>query len=350
MASLPCRQPARGGFTLIELLVVLAVIGILVGLLLPAVQAAREAARRVQCTNNLKQLTLAAHNYADAWSTLPRGNYAQSVAVGIGPFNPDGSPNLSASLFVSLLPYMDQGPIYNAMNLDINIFTAINGTVSAVGINTLWCPSDPGLADPQTLPDGSFYDPGPFTMYYSSYAGSLGTWHLHPKFNALMNGVFRGLDPIALASISDGLSQTFVFGEHSRAILSPDDQPWWHWWTSGDSGDTLLQTLYPMNPQRTMADVPENPPAAGGAVGIPPYLIAASSQHPGGCHFAFMDGSVRFLKETIDCWRIDPATGLPKGVSYDAQGRPRVAPRVGIPVYQALSTRNGGEVIDAQAY
>jgi prepilin-type N-terminal cleavage/methylation domain-containing protein len=254
MASLPDRQPARGGFTLIELLAVLAIIGVLIGLLLPAVQAAREAARRMQCTNTLKQITLAAHNYADVWSTLPRGNYAQSVAVGIGPFNPDGSPNLSASLFVSLLPYVDQGPIYSAMNFDINIFTAINGTVSAVGINTLWCPSDPGIADPQTIPDGSFYDPGPFTMYYCSYSGSLGIWHLHPKFNALMNGLFRGLEPVALVSISDGTSQTIAFGEHSRAILSPADQLCWHWWTSGSSGDTLLQTLYPMNPQRTMKD------------------------------------------------------------------------------------------------
>lgn len=350
MARFPRRLPARNGFTVMELLVVLAVIGILAGLLLPAVQAAREAARRMRCTNHLKQLALAAHGYAGVWSTLPRGIYPQSIAAGTGPFAPDGSFYGSASVFVSLLPYLDQGPLYAAMNFDVNVFTAINATVSAVGLETLWCPSDPGIADPRTLPDGSFYDPGPFTMYYTSYAGSMGTWHLHPRFNALMNGLFQAFDAVPLASVTDGLSQTIVLGEHTRSILTPADQLCWHWWTSGGSGDTLLQTLYPMNPQRTMADVPEHPPAAGGAVGIPPYLVAASSGHPGGCHFAFMDGSVRFLKETVDCWRIDPTVGLPAGISYDPSGAVRVAPGTRFPVYQALSTRNGGEAIDAQAY
>ena len=78
------------------------------------------------------------------------------------------------------------------MNFNVNVFTAINATVSATGVNTLWCPSDPGVGDRQTVPDGDFYDPGPFTMNYSSYSGSMGTWWMRPKNNALMNGPFLG--------------------------------------------------------------------------------------------------------------------------------------------------------------
>jgi prepilin-type N-terminal cleavage/methylation domain-containing protein/prepilin-type processing-associated H-X9-DG protein len=344
MSGRPFRQPIRDGFTLIELLVVIAIISVLVGLLLPAVQAAREAARRMQCANNLKQLALAAHNYTDGWYTLPRGAYLQSIAAGSGLFAPDGSPYSSGSLFLSLLPYLDQRPVYNAMNFDVNIFTAINATVSAMGINTLWCPSDPGISNPQTLPDGNFYDPGPFTMYYSSYAGNRGTWaHPESPFKENENGLFIAFDAVPLASITDGLSQTIAFGEHTRAILTPDDQLLWHWWTSG-FGDTLFVTLCPMNPNRVMADAWRWP------WGVGPYIVAASSQHPGGCNFALMDGSVRFLRETIDCWRIDPATGIPPGIIIDPSHRVRVAPETRFPVYQALSTRNGGEVFDSSSY
>ena len=111
--------------------------------------------------------------------------------------------------------------------------------------------------------------------------------------------------------------------------------------------DTQFLTLYPMNPQRTMAAIPD-------FQGNDAYISAASSQHPGGCHFAFLDGSVRLLKETIDCWRIDPATGYPPGISIDpgphGVGILHVVPRTQLPVYQALSTRNGGEVIDSGSY
>jgi prepilin-type processing-associated H-X9-DG protein len=247
-------------------------------------------------------------------------------------------------LFIALLPYLEQRPLYDAMNFDVNIFTAINATISATGLNTLWCPSDPVISDPRTLPDGSFYDPGPFTMYYTSYSGNRGTW-AHPQSPFLVNenGLFLTVDAVRLASITDGQSQTMAFGEHAQAILTPDDQLCWHWWTSGFS-ETLFVTLYPMNPQKEMANTSIWPWGAG------PFIVAASSQHAGGCHFAFMDGSVRFLKETIASWRNYPATGLPPGISVDADGVVHVAPGTRFPVYQALSTRSGGEVIDSSSY
>ena len=335
------RTRRKDGFTLIELLVAITIIGLLVALLLPAVQAAREAARRIGCSNNLKQIALAALNYESVWSILPRGGFLQSPAAGVGPVNPDGSLNVSGNLFLSLLPHLEQRALFNAMNFDVNLFTAINATVSATGVNTLWCPSDPGVGDPRTVPDGSFYDPGPFTMQYSSYSGCMGTWWMLPKNNSRMNGPYLGEGAIPLASITDGLSQTIALGEHTRAILGPDDQLEYHWWASGLFGDTLFISLYPMNPQRTMADFPD----IGGA-----YTLAASSQHPGGCNFAFVDGSVRFLKESIDSWKVDPVSGLPPGISFDVNGLVQVKPGARFPVYQALSTRNGGEVIDSASY
>src|SRR5262249_39403295 len=144
-----------------------------------------------------------------------------------------------------------------------------------------------------------------------------------------------------LAAVTDGTTNTFVFGEHARVTLAPADQLCYHWWTSGGVSDTLFTTLYPINPQKSTTSLDDFEHA---------YRQATSSQHPGGSNFAFLDGSVRFIKETINCWKIDPATGLPPSISFDSTGLVHVAPNTTFGVYQALSTRNGGEVIDSSAF
>jgi hypothetical protein len=207
--------------------VVISIIAILVGLLLPAVQSAREAARRIQCTNNLKQTVLATHGYVDSWTTLPRGGFVQQAFAGSGLSDSSGSPYISGGAFLLLLPYLDQKPLYNAMNFQVNVFTAINATISATGLSTFWCPSDPGISNSRTLTDGSFYDSGPFPMNYTSYAGNCGTWSQGwlPQYNGKLNGLFLREAAIPIASVTDGWSNTMAFGEHAQAILNPSDQP-----------------------------------------------------------------------------------------------------------------------------
>ena len=129
----------RRGFTLIELLVVIAIIAVLIALLLPAVQSAREAARRAQCTNNLKQLGLAVHNYMDGNGVMPMGGY----------FN-DKSPTLPwmHGALVGILPYIEQTNLYNAFNSSLRYYQyAENDTAMAAKISGFWCPSDPQIFD-----------------------------------------------------------------------------------------------------------------------------------------------------------------------------------------------------------
>ena len=130
----------RAGFTLIELLVVIAIIAVLIALLLPAVQSAREAARRAQCTNNLKQLGLALHNYISAQNNFPLGIQYQ--------VNPTRGQRCytSGSWLVAICNYFEQANVYNAVNFNVNMYTPQNTTVSAMGQSVLWCPSDPVIA------------------------------------------------------------------------------------------------------------------------------------------------------------------------------------------------------------
>jgi prepilin-type N-terminal cleavage/methylation domain-containing protein/prepilin-type processing-associated H-X9-DG protein len=337
-------QVRAGGFTLIELLVVIALIGALIGLLLPAVQAAREAARRAQCVNNLKQLALGLHNYMDSHNALPMGVPIRSF------LSVPTSNTVNHSLFVAVLPYLEQQPLFNAVNFDVNIFSIPNRTVLATHLSTLFCPSDDGVQSPKTIPDGALDGPGAATMYYASYAGNSGTWQLwfqqEPQPQPSMNGLFHVESSVRPAEIRDGLANTLLLGERAHSLLDKESALWWHWWVSGNYGDTLFCTLWPMNPFSRTSPLAE----ASGDVRTSAYLGGASSLHLGGCNFAFADGSVRFLKDSINTWPYDQTTGLPRGVTFDPNGPYKVAPGTTWGVYQALSTRRGGEPISADAY
>ena len=233
------RFAPRRGFTLIELLVVIAIIAILIALLLPAVQSAREAARRFQCANNLKQIVLALHNYESANGSFPMGFCWQWYNDGNGYTD-------AAGPLVRLTQFIEQSAIYNAMNFSIPIYYSANTTVCGTGLSVLWCPSDGSIVNLRYTinPAPATYDGGPLPMTYSSYAGSLGTWTYFPMTGTgadqtqlgLMNGMFQyigmvpgvnpfiiggtsypnsgSVSPVKIASITDGLSNTIAFSEH----------------------------------------------------------------------------------------------------------------------------------------
>jgi prepilin-type N-terminal cleavage/methylation domain-containing protein/prepilin-type processing-associated H-X9-DG protein len=333
----------RSGFTLVEVLVVITVIGILIALLLPAVQAARESARRIQCAGNLKQLALACHNYADVHGTLPIGIPRM--------YDPDPAINLfaeSQSIFVSMLGQLDQQPLYNAVNFSRSIFASANSTVYATGLEVLWCPSDPSIRMEVEYP--LFEDPVKEKIRFSSYAGCTGTWYpalsnypdpLNPARVNKINGLFTADRGIPFAAITDGTSQTMLLGERAHGLLTGDDFRFWHWWADAVSMDTRFWTIFPMNPFRKIPDTPETYSSA--------YTSSASSFHPNGAYFAFADGSVRFLKDSINSWPTD-GTGYPLGVSEDSKGLYHVKPGTRLGIYQMLSTRAGNESISADSY
>jgi prepilin-type N-terminal cleavage/methylation domain-containing protein/prepilin-type processing-associated H-X9-DG protein len=362
------RIPAKPGFTLIELLVVIAIIAVLIALLLPAVQSAREAARRAQCVNNLKQIALGVHNYISANDVFPWGCYRMHQMS-----DPTGYPYTSGGSFVPLLPQMEQSAVFNAINFNHNIFGADNTTAVATSLNYLHCPSDASIENRVFMAGGNV-DGGNMTMCYSSYGGCAGTWFNLPRFSVdpptfqtrinQQNGVIiyigyeknlnvggtiypsQNCGPTRLASVTDGTSNTLMYSERAHGMLTAQDQICWNWWCSGNFGDTSFCTMFPMNPFRKIGDTS----LSGFQGGSDAFVASASSFHPGGANFAFCDGSVRFLKDSIQTWQFDPTTGYPLGVNMDANGIWQLAPTVRFGVYQALSTRAGGEVVSADQY
>jgi prepilin-type N-terminal cleavage/methylation domain-containing protein/prepilin-type processing-associated H-X9-DG protein len=378
------RRQVRG-FTLIELLVVIAIIAVLIALLLPAVQSAREAARRAQCTNNLKQIGLALANYESA-----NGCYPYGVALeNIGPNGLWGMANWywpGSSMFVRSLPFIEQGPLFNAWNFSWICDDVQNTTVQGTGLSTLWCPSDSSvsviLSHPAPNPDFN-WDGGAGLSTFSSYAGCAGTfpnlmYTPAPNFVQQIsqaNGMFYyigypnwsptvqpnpgynpgSISPARISAVTDGLSNTIGVGERPHGKLpnyiEPDttaDLTWSQYWYSGYRCHTTFTTLYPINAYKRIVN--DDTPTGGNFGALDDdWCNSAGSFHPGGANFAFMDGSVRFIKETISIWPINPSTGAPTNVSYNAStGIFTITPMPG--VYEALSTRAGGEVISSDSY
>jgi prepilin-type N-terminal cleavage/methylation domain-containing protein/prepilin-type processing-associated H-X9-DG protein len=364
------RLPVRRGFTLIELLVVIAIIGVLIALLLPAVQAAREAARRAQCTNNLKQLGLAAMNFESTNGTLPGA---------MAPYAYISMSGNRANHLAWLMQYLEQGALYNTWNfaLDANLHQA-NDTARTTQVSAYLCPSDASTAimNNNAL-SGGLSVPMGRANYFGSIGNTAGWYHAmnmivaveepnsqfvglfnltydlgQPQYmdspaNTQLNPLFRQAKGVPLQAITDGTSNTAMYAETRLSRYSYPNPPAANPTNYNDeinvvsaTGFTLQippATCQTLSARRTYRGLQYYRPLP--EIGFyshtltPNYKlydcvasttaghVAARSYHPGGVNVCFADGSVHFIKDSVSQ-----------------------------PTWGALGTRGGNEVISADSY
>jgi prepilin-type N-terminal cleavage/methylation domain-containing protein len=271
----------RRGFTLIELLVVIAIIAILIALLLPAVQQAREAARRAQCKNNLKQVGLALHNYHDNFNSLPPG----WIGVTAGASDIYGVNGWAWGS--KILPQLDQSPLYSQLNFNVKMEAPANLASRKLVLPAFRCPSDTG-PDVWTIQDESGNNLAELAT--ANYVGVFGVSDIDDCVDVPLSpcngeGALYQNSRVRFSDVSDGLSGTFLVGEH-RSRRDPGLN-WSSTWTGvvTDGDDAIVRVL------GTTDHTPNHPSN---------HIDDFSSYHTGGAHFVFGDGAVRFVSTNID--------------------------------------------------
>ena len=304
MFSAPAQR-TRNGFTLIELLVVIAIIAILIGLLLPAVQKVRAAAARLSCSNKMKQVALALHNYHDANQRFPAG-----VNNMIGS---DGGTEERRHWLLFIMAYIEQPTIQQAV--DVNPTNNLYGAGPTAAyretiLPTLLCPSDP--AGPKTVTA-----PGTGQGFHSNFVACAGNSTFNtsatPAYTVL-NGMFYPLSKSRLTDATDGTSNTAMVAE---IMVSPDvsgHDVRGRIWNNARTGSVLFSTLDQPNSKATVDRLSycQNTTAAPCVTGSDNMLLLARSGHSGGVNVAAADGSVKFVRDAVDltAWqRFGSSTG-----------------------------------------